>query len=354
MKNEIEKIKNTIIIGDSLKELKKIPDNSINVIFADPPYFMQTEGKLERFDGTEFKGVNDKWDKFNSYKEYDSFTKKWLIECKRILKENGTIWVIGTYHNLFRLGYIMQDLKFWILNDIIWNKTNPTPNFKGTKFVNAQETLIWATKNKNSKFTFNYKTMKKINGGKQMKSVWNFATSIGKERIKDEEGKKLHNTQKPEKLLEYVILSSTKKDDIILDPFFGTGTTGAIAKKYERNYIGIEKEKKYVKYAKERINNQVISENKELINSTLDIKIKKTNIVDLMEMKILVPQYLYNAKREKVFLKENGKILHEGVEYSLHQATKIFEKGKYSNGWVYWYIKQNNKFILIDEFRKEK
>ena len=240
----IDEIKNTIIKGDSIQSLKNIPSKSIDVIFADPPYFMQTEGILERADGTgEFKGCNDEWDKYKDYNEYDDFCKDWLIECYRILKDNGTIWVIGSFQNIYRIGYIMQNIGFWFLNDIVWEKPNPVPNFGGTRFCNAHETLLWCSKGKNNKFTFNYKTMKYLNNGKQDRSVWNIGICQGNERLKDDNGNKLHTTQKPLLLLEKIILSSTKPNDIILDPFFGTGTTGATAKKYGRNYIGIEKKK---------------------------------------------------------------------------------------------------------------
>ena len=244
---------NTIIKGDTVKELKKLPNNSIDLIFADPPYFMQTEGELLRTDGSKFAGVNDDWDKFNSYKQYDDFCKQWLVECKRILKENGSIWVIGAFQNIYRIGYIMQNLGFWIINDVIWSKSNAVPNFMGTRFKNSHETLLWCTKSKKAKYTFNYKTMKRLNNGKQDKSVWDIGIAIGNERLKNKKGKKIHNTQKPEKLLQKIILSSSNIEDTILDPFFGTGTTGAMAKKMGRNYIGIEREQIYIKVAKKRI-----------------------------------------------------------------------------------------------------
>ena len=228
--------RDTIILGDSLKELKKIPNETFDCIFADPPYNLQLQSNLERPDHSKVKAVNDDWDKFDNLKKYDEFSVSWINECKRVLKPNGTIWVIGTYHNIFRLGKVIQDKDFWILNDIIWNKKNPMPNFKGTRFTNAHETLIWAAKSKNSKYTFNYKSLKCFNDDKQMRSDWELALCTGNERIKNEEGNKVHSTQKPEGLLYRIILSSTKKDDFILDPFFGTGTTGAVAKKLGRYY----------------------------------------------------------------------------------------------------------------------
>jgi len=250
---DINKFINTIIEGDTIKNLKRLPDESIDFIFADPPYYMQTEGELLRVDGTKFKGVEDKWDKFKDFKDYDDFTKKWLKECKRVLKKDATIAVIGSFQNIYRVGNIMQDLGYWILNDIIWKKTNPVPNFSGKRFCNSHETILWCSKNKKSKITFNYKTMKYLNNGKQEKSIWEISLCTGNERLKDKNGNKLHSSQKPEKLLYKLLISATKPKDIILDPFFGTGTTGAVAKEIGRNYIGIEKEKVYVEAAEKRI-----------------------------------------------------------------------------------------------------
>ncbi|BDV03732.1 MAG: methyltransferase [Candidatus Hepatoplasma scabrum] len=358
MNTDINKLKNKIILGDSLKELKKIPSKSVDLIFADPPYFMQTgAGILYRIDGNKYKGVNDEWDKFGSYKEYDNFTKKWLTQCKRILKDNGSIWVMGTFHNIYRLGYIIQNLNFWVINDITWEKTNPTPNFRGTKFVNSNENLIWFVKSKNSKFTFNYKTMKNLNDNKQMRSVWKFPICSGKERLKDHDGNKLHNTQKPEKLLERIILATTKRNDIILDPFFGTGTTGAVAKKLHRNFIGIENNIEYVKYANERIHNVKSIQDDDYslidhINSKFDQKIIYPKIINLIKENKLKTKYLYNSRKEKALLNLEGKIEINKNEYSIHKATELFENGRYLNGWRYWYIKIEDNYILIDDIRK--
>ena len=239
-------VENSIIKGDSIENLRNIPDKTIDVIFTDPPYWMQTEGDLLRNNGEKFSGVEDEWDKFGSYKEYDKFTYDWLVECRRVLKDSGSIWVIGSFQNIYRVGYIMQDIGFWILNDIVWSKPNAVPNFSGTRFKNSHETLLWCSKNKKSKYRFNYKTMKYLNDGKQENSVWDIGFCIGKERLKDENNVKIHSTQKPEKILHKIILSSSKPGDIILDPFFGTGTTGAVAKRLGRKFIGIEREDKYI------------------------------------------------------------------------------------------------------------
>jgi len=245
---------NSIIQGDCIEVLKQFSDNSVDLIFADPPYNMQLKKVLYRPDNTKVHGVDDAWDKFTSFAEYDAFCVDWLTECKRILKDTGTIWVIGSYHNIFRLGNIMLNLGFWILNDITWHKTNPMPNFLGTRFTNATETLLWCSKGEScKKYTFNHQLMKRYNGGKQMTSVWRIRLCVGEERLKGDDGKKAHSTQKPEELLKRVILSSTNQHDIVLDPFFGTGTTGAAAKKLKRNFIGIEKDANYIALAQKRI-----------------------------------------------------------------------------------------------------
>ncbi len=250
---------NTIIHGDCLKELKKFSNNSVDLIFADPPYYLQLpKGKrLKRANGTEVIPVSDEWDKFESYEDYDNFTKSWLAECQRIIKPTGSIWVIGMYHNIFRVGTIMQDLGIWFLNDVIWIKTDALPNLNGRRFTNNHETLIWAVKNKNCKnYTFNYDKMKQLNGGKQMKDTdWVFGLCRGKERIKDENGIKAHPTQKPLKLIQQVLLTASNNGDLVLDPFFGTGTTGIVAKALGRKWVGIEKEDKYVTLANQRIRN---------------------------------------------------------------------------------------------------
>ena len=268
------------ILGDSLRELKKINDQSVDMVFSDPPYNLQLSKTLYRPDATKVSGVNDEWDKFNNFEDYDIFTRTWLSEVKRILKPDGCLWVIGSYHNIYRIGYILQNLNFWILNDIIWRKTNPMPNFKGTRFTNAHETLIWAANSKCSKYTFNYQTMKQLNNNKQMRSDdWLINICSGQERLKDINKQKIHNTQKPEELLLRVILSSTKPGDLVLDPFFGTGTTGVICKKLGRKFIGIEKNATYIKEAKKRILKvkRIKSEEIRILNKKITKKINIAN-----------------------------------------------------------------------------
>ena len=263
-----KKYLNKIIKGDCIEILKKLPENSIDLIFADPPYNLQLKGELYRPNQTKVSAVNDEWDKFSSFDEYDKFTYDWLKECQRVLKKDGSIWVIGSYHNIFRVGKIMQDLGFWVLNDIIWIKTNPMPNFKGTRFNNAQETLILASKSQKSKVTFHYKSMKAFNDDKQMRSDWYIPICLGNERIRIN-GEKAHSTQKPEELLYRIILSTSDVGDIVLDPFMGSGTTGAIAKKLRRKYIGFEKEDFYKKVAEDRIK-KVVPIDEEFLNYKIE------------------------------------------------------------------------------------
>src|SRR5580692_11168730 len=243
-----------IILGECIAEMAKLPEKSVDLVFADPPYNLQLGGDLLRPDNSKVDAVDDDWDRFASFAEYDRFTRAWLAEAQRVLKDEGALWVIGSYHNIFRVGAALQDLGFWILNDVVWRKTNPMPNFKGTRFTNAHETLIWAAKSQGGKrYTFNYDAMKMANDELQMRSDWTLALCTGEERIKDASGQKAHPTQKPESLLHRVILSSSKPGDLILDPFFGVGTTGAAAKRLGRRFIGVERESEYLALAKERI-----------------------------------------------------------------------------------------------------
>ena len=343
-----------ILMGETVEVLKTFPDECIDVIFADPPYFMQTDKKtLQRADGTgKFKGCDDSWDKYSGYEEYDEFSIAWLKECKRVLKPNGTIWVIGSFQNIYRLGYIMQNLDFWILNDIIWSKTNPTPNMSGTRFCNAHETLLWCAKSNKSKFTFNYKTMKALNNEKQDKSVWNLGICQGNERLKDDNGRKLHNTQKPLQLLEKIILSSTKPNDMVLDPFFGTGTTGVAAKKYNRRFIGIEREPKYVSGAQNRIDAQKDCSNI-YSNLTLEIKPPKVPIKKLIESGLLVENETLFDKNGKVAgtLTSDGDAIYNNEKFSIHKlSAKLLNKSNH-NGWDYFFVKRDSDLVSINDFR---
>ena len=350
-----KKILNTIINDDCIKIMNAMEENSIDLIFADPPYNLQLGEHLTRPDNTHVSGVYEEWDNFDSFAEYDSYTRKWLSAARRVLKEDGSIWVIGSYHNIFRVGYIMQDMGFWILNDIVWNKVNPMPNFKGTRFTNAHETLIWAVKNPKAKYTFNYEAMKALNEDTQMRSTWEIPLCTGKERLKGKDGNKLHPTQKPEALLYRVIMASSKVGDVVLDPFFGTGTTGAVAKKLGRHFIGIEKDLAYVQGAQERIDN-IVPVDDAALEYSCKRKQPRIPFGTVIERGLLKPgTVLYDAGRKhKVFVRSDGTVKGEGSEGSIHQVGAAAQSAAACNGWVYWYYEnEDNQLICIDELRKK-
>ncbi len=352
---KIEKFLNKIILGNNVEILSQLPEKSVDLIFADPPYNLQLKNELYRPNQTKVNGVDDSWDKFDSMKEYDEFTKQWLSACRRVLKDDGTIWVIGSYHNIYRVGAIMQNLGFWFLNDIVWIKTNPMPNFKGTRFNNAHETLIWAAKNKNSKYTFHYKAMKAFNDDKQMRSDWYIPIASGKERLKDKDGKKIHSTQKPAELLLRIILSTSNVGDIILDPFMGSGTTGAVAKRLGRNFIGIEKEEKYVKEAIKRIE-KIVPLNNELLNYKIEEKPPKVPFGNLIEkgfVKIGERIFSFNKKHSAIVLANGSLQSDNGIIASIHKLSALLLQKQSNNGWNFWYVERNNKLVSINKLREE-
>lgn len=358
-----------IINGDSLKELQKIKDNSIDLIFADPPYWMRVSGILKRTEGTDYSGCNDEWDnQFENLDDYINFTKSWLKECYRILSPNGSIWVIGSMQCIYSIGNAMQEIGYWIINDVIWHKKNPTPNFKGTRLNNSHETLIWATKSNKSKYTFNYKTAKELNTDtvsdedflkgirKQLGSVWKISICQGKERLKDKEGQKLHSTQKPLELLYRIINISSNIGDLVLDPFGGTMTTGVIAKQCGRNFIGIDKCEKYCDYGKERLNN-TIEYIGDIEKAKFDEKPIKVTLKEMIENNFFIEnEKLYiKDKKDFVFLQKDGKVkLKNGSITNIHvAAAKITnKKADRVNGFEYWFVERNNKLISINEIRK--
>ena len=349
----MSKFENKIVNGNSLEILKKIPDKTFNLIFADPPYNLQLKKELNRPDSSKVNAVNDEWDKFESFKSYDEFTLNWLSECKRILKKDGTIWVIGSYHNIFRVGCKIQDLGFWILNDVIWNKNNPMPNFRGTRFTNAHETIIWAAKSEKSKYTFNYQSLKCLNDDLQMRSTRNLPICNGNERLKNN-GKKVHSTQKPESLLHRIILASTLKNDLVLDPFLGSGTTAVVSKKLGRNYLGIEKEKKYFEAAYKRIKNAKVIEDEYL--DTLQNNKSKPRIPfgSLVEMGVIKPGTEIYDQKKKVNAKimVDGSIKHQEFEGSIHKIAAKIVGTESCNGWTYWHYQSGNSLKPIDELRQ--
>ncbi len=347
-------LSNKIINGDCIKEIKKIPSKSFDLVFADPPYFMQIGDKLTRPDLSKVNGVNDKWDQFDSFEHYDDFCKTWLRECKRILKDNGSIWVIGSYHNIFRLGFHLQNLGYWILNDVIWRKNNPMPNFKGTRFTNAHETLIWASKNKTSKYTFNYQSLKCLNDDLQMRSDWTLPICNGKERLK-KNGKKIHSTQKPEALLHRIILATTNKNYNIFDPFLGTGTTAVVAKKLGRNYFGIEKDKRYFNAALDRINKTIKIKDNYL--DTLENNKSKPRIPfgSLVELGILKPGTTLFDPKKRISAKimVDGSIRYKQSEGSIHKIAAKILGAESCNGWTYWHCNVNGTAVVIDSLRQK-
>ena len=346
-------LKNKIINGNSLLELKKIPDESFDLVFADPPYNLQLRNQLIRPDRSKVNAVNDEWDQFESFKVYDDFIINWLSECRRVLKKNGSIWIIGSYHNIFRVGAKIQDLGFWILNDVIWNKNNPMPNFRGTRFTNAHETLIWASKDKNSKYTFNYQSLKCLNDDLQIRSTWNLPICNGNERLK-ENGKKVHSTQKPESLLHRILLASSNKNDLILDPFLGSGTTAVVAKKLGRIFYGIEKDKKYFDAANKRLKNTKPIEDGYL--DTLQNNRSKPRIPfgSLVEMGVIKPGTEIYDQKKKVNAKimVDGSIKYQQSEGSIHKVAAKILGAESCNGWTYWHYQSGNTLKPIDELRQ--
>lgn len=344
----------TIIQGDCIEALRGLPDKSVDLIFADPPYNLQLGGDLHRPDNSKVDAVDDAWDQFASFEAYDKFTREWLIQCRRVLKDDGSIWVIGSYHNIFRVGSALQDLGYWILNDVIWRKTNPMPNFKGTRFTNAHETLIWAAKGRGQKrYTFNYDAMKMANDDVQMRSDWTIALCTGEERVKDEKGRKAHPTQKPEALLHRLILASSKPGDLILDPFFGSGTTGACAKRLGRRFIGLERDEMYIEVAKARIA-QISPLPPEALAVTGSKRSEpRVPFGQIVEAGLLQPgDSLFCAKGERMArVRADGSLIVGDLSGSIHKVGAMVQSAPACNGWTYWHFKTDKGLVPIDLLR---
>ena len=354
---EMEKYLNKILCGNCIDIMRGMPDASVDAVFADPPYNLQLGAKTlyRPEDQTAARAVRDEWDSFESNEAYDEFTRAWMRECKRILKPTGAMWTIGSYHNIFRVGTILQDMGFWILNDIVWVKTNPMPNFRGTRFTNAHETLIWATPTKTGKYTFNYETMKRLNGGKQMRSDWDMNICLGEERLKGTDGKSLHNTQKPLDLLRRVILASTKPGDVILDPFMGSGTTAAAAREMGRQFIGIEQNATYVEAARDRVQNVAPIDLSDIEVSAPKRAEIRIAFKELIEAGLLyVGQTLVSPRGERVMITRDGQLAHPLLgKASIHVMAAKLQRSVSFNGWDYWSAeKRDGGLVAIDELRK--
>ena len=343
----------SILIGDCVERMNELPENSVDLIFADPPYNLQLEKGLTRPDQSHVVAVDDNWDRFDSFKHYDDFTNAWLKAAKRTLKPNGAIWVIGSYHNIFRVGTALQNLDYWMLNDVIWRKNNPMPNFRGTRFTNAHETLIWASHSQKSKVTFNYEAMKQANDDKQMRSDWLFPICSGAERLKDENDEKVHSTQKPEALLFRILNATSKPGDVILDPFFGTGTTGAVAKKLGRHFIGIERENNYINAALKRIaaikpiNNEAL---KTIMPKRSEPRVAFGSLIEQGIIKAGTKLY-DSKKRFCAMIRADGSIISNKHQGSIHKVGALVQDAPSCNGWTFWHFEKNKKLISIDVLR---
>ena len=355
-KREANGFADRIIAGDCVAEMAALPQACVDVVFADPPYNLQLEGELRRPNNSKVDAVDDEWDQFASNADYDRFTRAWLKEARRVMKDTGTIWVIGSYHNIFRVGTIMQDLGFWLLNDVIWRKTNPMPNFRGRRFTNAHETLIWATKSRDQKsYTFNYEAMKQLNDELQMRSDWHLPICAGGERLKDETGSKAHSTQKPEALLHRVLLSSTNSGDVVLDPFFGSGTTGAVAKRLGRHYIGIERDPGYIRLAQRRIEAVVPGDDDAIAVTRSKKSEPRVPFGTLVERGLLQPGAVLTGLggRHRAKVRADGSLVCADATGSIHRIAAHVQGLDACNGWTFWQFEHRGKLIPIDWLRQQ-
>ena len=350
---------NVILRGDCISTMERLPEGSVDLVFADPPYNLQLGGDLTRPDNSRVDGVDDAWDRFGSFSEYDKFTHAWLKAAHRALKDTGSLWVIGSYHNIFRVGAILQDLGFWVLNDIVWRKTNPMPNFRGTRFTNAHETMIWAAKDKDARYTFNYEALKALNEDLQMRSDWLLPLCTGPERLKDGKGAKVHPTQKPEALLYRVMMASTHQGDLVLDPFFGTGTTGAVAKGLDRAWIGIERDTDYATAAENRIAGVTQIKDPDLIDLKSKRQAPRVPFGILVERGLLkVGATLFDNRRRHVArVRADGTLVasnhlgdHRG---SIHQVGAAVQGLPACNGWTFWHYDTGGGDQPIDLLREK-
>ncbi|MDO5631806.1 MAG: site-specific DNA-methyltransferase [Paracoccus sp. (in: a-proteobacteria)] len=346
---------NEILAGDCIEVMNGLPEASVDLIFADPPYNLQLRGDLHRPDNSKVDAVDDHWDQFSGFAAYDSFTRDWLAAARRLLKPNGAIWVIGSYHNIFRVGAELQNQGFWLLNDVIWRKSNPMPNFRGKRLTNAHETLIWASKSENAKPTFNYEALKSLNEGVQMRSDWVLPICTGGERLKDASGDKAHPTQKPESLLYRVLVGTTNPGDVVLDPFFGTGTTGAVAKMLGRDFIGIEREDAYREVAARRLARIRRLDTDALTTTASKRAEPRVPFGQVVERGMLRPgEELYSiGNRHKARVRADGSLIATDAKGSIHQVGAALEGAPSCNGWTYWHFRREGKMVPIDLLRQQ-
>ncbi|AMW35447.1 site-specific DNA-methyltransferase [Haematospirillum jordaniae] len=342
-------------LGDCIAVMNSLPEKSVDLVFADPPYNLQLGGELTRPDNSRVDGVDSDWDKFDSFAEYDRFTRDWLAAARRVLKDDGALWVIGSYHNIFRVGTALQDIGFWILNDVVWNKTNPMPNFRGTRFTNAHETLIWCARSAGSKYTFNYDAMKSLNDGTQMRSDWTLPLCTGSERLKGDDGGKLHPTQKPEALLYRILMATTNPGDVVLDPFFGTGTTGAAARRLGRRFIGIERDSGYRTAAKARIAAVEPVSEPDLLLTPSRRSEPRVPFGTVVERGLLAPGALLTdvSGRFKAKVRADGTIISAEVRGSIHQVGAAVQGAPACNGWTFWHTRYGGNLVPLDVFRQK-
>ncbi|HML13244.1 MAG TPA: site-specific DNA-methyltransferase [Xanthobacteraceae bacterium] len=344
-----------IFVGDCVAQMAALPAASVDLVFADPPYNLQLKGDLKRPDDSRVEAVDDDWDKFASFSDYDGFTRAWLAACRRLLKPAGTLWVIGSYHNIFRVGAILQDLGFWILNDVVWRKSNPMPNFRGRRFTNAHETLIWAAREQTSRYTFNYEALKAGNDDVQVRSDWTLPLCTGEERLKQADGSKLHPTQKPEALLARAILAASRPGDVVLDPFFGTGTTGAVAKRLGRSFIGLERDKSYARAAEERIAAVEPLPQASLEPFQTAREAPRVPFAALVERGLVAAgQRLVDARRRHAALvRPDGAVALGDVVGSIHRVGAVAQGLEACNGWTFWHVETRRGLTSIDALRAQ-
>ena len=342
-----------ILRGDCVQIMRMLPDASVDCVFADPPYNLQLRGELRRPNDSLVDGVDEEWDRFTDFASYDVFTREWLTECRRLLRKDGTLWVIGAYHNIFRIGAILQDLGFWILNDVIWRKSNPMPNFRGRRFTNAHETLIWAARGQNSRYRFNYQAMKSLNDDIQMRSDWFIPLCTGPERLRNEHGLKLHPTQKPEALLHRVLLASTNQDDIVLDPFAGTGTTAVVAKRLRRHYIAIERHPAYVEAAIGRVRRTQAISRQGAASSSTKRETPRIPFGSLVERGLIAPgTTVYDRQRRvSALVGPDGSLSAADIRGSIHKVAAMLQNAPSCNGWTFWHFERDGVLVPLDALR---